>query len=760
MKSGVSLRHLMAWGVCLLVVLVSSCARSPEARSARYIEAGKKLLQNHDPSRAILELRNAVRTTPNNAEAFYQLGLAYFAAGDLRLGVATLRKALELNPKHGGAQLRMAQLMAMASDQEMVKDAQKRLEQMLQDAPDDVDALHALAFTELKLGEPEDAIQHLTRAIALAPQDLLVAVSMAEAKLRQKDVKGAEEVLVKASQNSPKSADAVVSLGRFYVSQNRGTEAEQQFQRALSLDPNNADALLDLARLQDRAGRKQEAEQTFKRLSGLPGKTFKPIHAIFLFQEGRRDEAIREFEKLTKDAPDDRQVRTRLIAAYQATNRVSDAERVLSEALKRNPKDSDALLQRGEMLVAAGKYDQAEVDLNRVVALQPDSASVHYVLARLHLARGTSRIYRQELLKALQLDPTLLLVRIEAAQDLLANRDAKAALSLMDETPQAQKQSTAVLVQRNWALWMLGDLAEMRKQIDLGLSRGRSADLLLQDGVWNLRAGKFAAARTALEEALNINPGDIRALSALNQAYVAQKQNVIALQKVKEYASHRPKSAPVQDFLGLLLMANGDRQQARVAFTEAKAADPNFVRADLSLIQADVGDGKLDDAKRRLESILSAHGSNVTARLWLGNVEATKGNWQAALEQFRQVVAADPGNAQALNNYAFLLAEFGNQPAEALVYAQKAKELSPGDAEYSDTLGWILYRKGLYPMAVSELERAVLKGNDPVWKYHLAMAYAKAGDLNRGRATLQAALKLNPNIPEAKLAQEVLGAAK
>src|ERR1039458_7735004 len=149
MKSGVSLRHLMAWGVCLLVVLVSSCARSPEARSARYIEAGKKLLQNHDPSRAILELRNAVRTTPNNAEAYYHLSLAYFAAGDLRLGVATLRKALELNPKHGGAQLRMAQLMAMASDQEMVKDAQKRLEQMLQDAPDDVDALHALAFTEL-----------------------------------------------------------------------------------------------------------------------------------------------------------------------------------------------------------------------------------------------------------------------------------------------------------------------------------------------------------------------------------------------------------------------------------------------------------------------------------------------------------------------------------------------------------------------------------------------------------------------------------
>ena len=44
-----------------------------------------------------------------------------------------------------------------------------------------------------------------------------------------------------------------------------------------------------------------------------------------------------------------------------------------------------------------------------------------------------------------------------------------------------------------------------------------------------------------------------------------------------------------------------------------------------------------------------------------------------------------------------------------------------------------------------------------VWKYHLAMAYAKAGNAARGRATLEAALKLNPNVPEAKIAQEIVG---
>ncbi len=39
------------------------------------------------------------------------------------------------------------------------------------------------------------------------------------------------------------------------------------------------------------------------------------------------------------------------------------------------------------------------------------------------------------------------------------------------------------------------------------------------------------------------------------------------------------------------------------------------------------------------------------------------------------------------------------------------------------------------------------------------MAYAKAGDGNRARAVLEAALKQNPKIPEAKLAQQIIGAA-
>jgi len=84
-------------------------------------------------------------------------------------------------------------------------------------------------------------------------------------------------------------------------------------------------------------------------------------------------------------------------------------------------------------------------------------------------------------------------------------------------------------------------------------------------------------------------------------------------------------------------------------------------------------------------------------------------------------------------------------------------EVAPDQPAYCDTLGWALYGQGLYAPAVQYLQRAAADKGNAIWTYHLAMAYAKSGDLKRGRLTLQAALKQDPNVPEAKLAQEVIG---
>jgi tetratricopeptide (TPR) repeat protein len=597
------LRKVAVIPLTFLALVFTGCMRSPEAKSARYMENGKKLMEKNDAQRAILEFQNAARSTPRKPEIYYQLGLAYLAAGDARNGVACLRKAIELNPKHRGAQLRLAQLMAGVQDSGVLKDAQERLQALLEGDADDPNALHALALTELKLGETDEGIQHLETALANAPQELMIAITLVQAKLQQRDVKGAEAVLLKVCAEAPKSADARVVLGRFYRSQKRNAEAAQQFQQASTIDAKSGIALFNLALVQYEMGQKQEAEQSFQRLSGFP--QFKPVYALFLFREGRKDEAIREFERLAKADPDDRRVRTRLVAAYRAATRDVDAERTLNQALKKNPKDLDALLQRGEMSLAAGKYKSADSDLNQVLRLEPSAPEVHYVLARLYQARGEAGEYRQELIRTLELNRYLLPVRLELIHSQLAS-SPQAAMAILNEAPKSQQESAPFLVERNWIFWTLGDMASMRKGIDQGLAHFRSADLLIQDGLWKLRSGDADHARASLEEALKINPTDLRGVQALSQTYISQKNMGLALQKLKEYAVRQPKSAPIQNYLGILLLVNGDQSGARAAFSAAKLADPKSVDADLHLVWLDVGDHNLEQAKKRLEAIISS----------------------------------------------------------------------------------------------------------------------------------------------------------
>ena len=119
----------------------------------------------------------------------------------------------------------------------------------------------------------------------------------------------------------------------------------------------------------------------------------------------------------------------------------------------------------------------------------------------------------------------------------------------------------------------------------------------------------------------------------------------------------------------------------------------------------------------------------------------------------------------ALNGLAYLLADEANQPDEALKFAQQAKELAPYDPAVDDTLGWVYYRKGLYPVAAGHLEAAVAKEPNAVRKYHLAMTYFKSGDRPRGTVLLNQALKMDSTLPEAATAQRIAaetggGAAK
>jgi tetratricopeptide (TPR) repeat protein len=263
------------------------------------------------------------------------------------------------------------------------------------------------------------------------------------------------------------------------------------------------------------------------------------------------------------------------------------------------------------------------------------------------------------------------------------------------------------------------------------------------------------AARASLEEVVNKNPEDFRAIDLMILTYYYQNQQAAVAPKLREYAQKYPKSAVIQTRLGEWLLASGDRKQALSVLAAADTLNPKYLPAKMAHARAETAMGNLKEAQKILSAMVDLNRQFTPAGLLLGDVDAISGDRSMALQQYAKVLETDPSNVLALNNTAFLLADFANKPDEALKYAERAKELAPNNPEIEDTLGWVLYRKGVYDVALKHLNASVATSSTPQREYHLAMTYFKLGNRKKGQEVLQTALRQDPNLPEAKLALEL-----
>ena len=730
----------------LVTIVLTGCSMDPRQKYARFLALGNKQLEGGDYSRASLNFRNAIQTQPKDAEAYYRLALSYLGAGQLQEGVSALRQATEINPAHTAAQLKLAELMIQTQDRETVQDAEGRIQRVLAQDPGNEDALFDFAATQAQLGRPEEAEKYLDNILEKSPGNLKSAIAFAQIKLSKKDFKAAEGVMTKFTDQYPNSPDAAIALGVVYAATGNLESAEVQFRRALRLSPQNASALTALGAIQLRDGKTAEADHTYRQLAQLPQKQHRLTYAKFLMRQDRRQDAVRELERLVNTDPNDRQTRSALVDAYVTTDRREDAEGVLNKALNKNPKDVEALVQRSQISLQMGSYAAAQRDVEQILRTDPGSAQAHFLMAKVYSGQGDLLRAKAELTRTLEVAPHFLPARVDLANVLLTSNNPEAALQTLNDADEKQKRVVLYVLARTWALIALGNRTEARANVAAVLKVARIADALLQDAVLKFAARDFAGARASLEEVLKSNPEDTRALSVLTQTYRAQKQASIATEKLRSYVQQRPKSARLQMFWAKWLLENGKRAEAREALAAAETADPKHPAAEIALARLDFDEGNLAAARQRLTTVISANRKDVEANLMLAGVEDASGNYQAAIDYYLRTLEGDERNVAALNNLAYDLSRDSTRLDDALRYGQKAEELAPENSYTRDTLGWIYYRKGLYQLAVKELESALAKEARPGVQFHLGLAYRRVGNLKEAGPLLAAALAARPDL--------------
>jgi hypothetical protein len=110
-----------------------------------------------------------------------------------------------------------------------------------------------------------------------------------------------------------------------------------------------------------------------------------------------------------------------------------------------------------------------------------------------------------------------------------------------------------------------------------------------------------------------------------------------------------------------------------------------------------------------------------------------------ALAQHRRTLEANPNDAPACNNLAWLYATGPadlRNPEEALRRARNAVRLAPNKYEYLNTLGVVYYRLGRWNEAVATLQDAIKANGDKATAFDLfflAMCHQQLGQLEKAR---------------------------
>ena len=229
------MRAQLRWRVLIflftLAFLVSGCAtdrafREKQARA--YRDRGERYLGVNQPSKALEQLREALKIYPDDPHVHYDLALAYDTKGMLDKTEYHLKEAIRLKPDYSVA-------------------------------------YHYLGFIYFGRGKDEEAIQYYHKALEnelyMTPQ--ITHNGLGLVYLRQKKYRKAVMHLEEAVRLVPDFASAYNNLGKAYEGLGNYDKARVNYEKAVQFNPQYADAYLNLGKLLYRSGDRNRARWSF-----------------------------------------------------------------------------------------------------------------------------------------------------------------------------------------------------------------------------------------------------------------------------------------------------------------------------------------------------------------------------------------------------------------------------------------------------------------------------------------------------------------
>jgi tetratricopeptide (TPR) repeat protein len=725
-------------------LLLNACARDPQKAKAKYLAAGEKYMKKGQYGDASVEFRNALRLDPRFVDAYYQLAQADLAQRDWRGAYTSLGKAIELDPGRLDARLDRGRLYLAARQFDK---AQEEANSILQEQPNNVGAYQLLGAALIGQQKPDKALEAFSKVTELVPNEASAYVNLALVEISLRRFKEAEEHLQKAVATDPKSLQANIDLANFYHLQNKLPEAQQALKTGIQNNPTAPQLYIDLANMQSSAGKPEDASATLDKLRNQMAKSPEASVTIGDYYAQRRDvdKALAEYQRGLSISPKNLDIEKRMEELYLISNRTDEASKLDAQLTKQAPKDPVVSVNHGRLLLAQGKQQDAIIALQTAVKGAPDSALAHYYLGVAYWQTNSLGQANSEFQEALKVTPGFPLALQSLAQLNLAQNHSSDAVVYAKEL--VQKFPAEV----NYRL-LLGGIylrdakphpAEEQFLAAKQLAPNQAAVHLDLAQLYSTQKD-WVKAEKEFETVIQLAPSDAAALGVYAQFLVVRQQAPKAITLLQQFVSANPNNSQGHAILGALQFHVKNNTSAEAEFKRAIEIDPKSVQGYLDMGSLYIQEKQTDSAIGQYQKATELQPKSAPLVTLVGSLYLQKGDLETARKYYNRALEIDPNFAVANANMAWVDAEEGKDLDVALGMAQKAISLMPDVPSISDTLAWVMYKKGNYAGAVPLLKACVRKAPDSAeFHYHLGLALIAAGQKTPGRAELQTALQTN-----------------
>jgi Flp pilus assembly protein TadD len=283
---------------------------------------------------------------------------------------------------------------------------------------------------------------------------------------------------------------------------------------------------------------------------------------------------------------------------------------------------------------------------------------------------------------------------------------------------------------------------------DLAAGEGSQTRYRLRHATALVNGGQLEAGRQALLALTRDDPSNVSAWYLLSQVEARDGRADEA-----ERAARQIIALDADDSRGVIALAEalavrGDHAgivsllESRVqAPTPADLAGGAYPRMAGELAAARQAIGDSAGAVRVLEEARSHAPADPLLLFELGAAYERDNRSADAEQAFRQIIAREPANADALNYLGYMLADRGEKLDEAVDLIRRALLVDDDNPSYLDSLGWAYTQRGDLVLAVEPLERAAsVLPRTSVIQEHLGELYLRLKRYRDAAAAFERAL--------------------